>query len=58
MVGVGDSYNDFPLLMACGLKAAMGNSVKEILDIADYVAPSVNDDGLADVIEKFCFLKN
>ena len=53
MVGVGDSYNDFPLLMACGLKAAMGNSVKEILDIADYVAPSVDDDGLANVIEKY-----
>lgn len=54
MIGVGDSYNDFPLLMACGLKVAMGNSIKEILDIADYVAPSVDDDGLADVIEKFC----
>lgn len=27
IIGVGDSYNDFPLLMACGLKVAMGNAV-------------------------------
>lgn len=53
MIGVGDSYNDFPLLMACGLKVAMGNAVSELKEIADYVAPSVEDDGVADVIEKF-----
>lgn len=53
MIGVGDGYNDFPLLMACGLKVAMGNAVDELKAIADYIAPSVNDDGVADVIEKF-----
>jgi len=40
MIGVGDSYNDFPLLMACGLKVAMGNAIPELKEIADYVAPS------------------
>jgi len=53
IIGVGDGYNDFPLLMACGLKIAMGNAVAEIKAIADYVAPSVDDDGVADIIEKF-----
>ncbi len=53
MIGVGDGANDLPLLMACGLKIAMGNAVPELKDIADYVAPSVEDDGLADVLEKF-----
>ncbi|MFC1626639.1 HAD family hydrolase [Patescibacteria group bacterium] len=53
LIGVGDSYNDFPLLMACGLKVAMGNAVKELKDIADFIAPSVDDDGVAVVIEKF-----
>jgi HAD superfamily hydrolase (TIGR01484 family) len=52
-IGVGDGYNDFPLLMACGLKVAMGNAVSELKAIADYIAPSVDDDGVADVIEKF-----
>lgn len=53
MIGVGDGYNDFPLLMACGLKVAMGNAVDDLKAIADYIAPSVQEDGLATVIEKF-----
>lgn len=53
IIGIGDGGNDFPLLMACGLKVAMGNAVPELKEIADYVAPTVDDDGVADVIEKF-----
>lgn len=53
IIGVGDGYNDFPLLMACGLKVAMGNAVDDLKAIADYIAPSVDEDGVADVIEKF-----
>lgn len=52
-IGAGDSYNDFPLLMACGLKVAMGNAVPDLKAIADYVAPSVEEDGVAHVIERF-----
>lgn len=52
-IGVGDGYNDFPLLLACGLKIAMGNAVPELKDIADFVAPPVTEDGVATVIEKF-----
>lgn len=53
IIAVGDGYNDFPLLMACGLKVAMGNAVDELKAIADYIAPTVEEDGVADVIEKF-----
>lgn len=53
IIGVGDGYNDFPLLMASGLKVAMGNAIADLKAIADYVAPTVDDDGVADVIEKF-----
>ncbi len=53
IIGVGDGYNDFALLMACGLKIAMGNAVPELKTIADFVAPPVEEDGLATVIEKF-----
>ena len=53
IIGVGDGYNDYPLLSACGLKVAMGNAVDEVKAIADYIAPSVEEDGVADVIEKF-----
>lgn len=53
IIGVGDGYNDFPLLMACGLKVAMGNAVPDLKEIADYIAPTVEEDGVADVIERF-----
>ena len=53
MIGVGDGYNDFPLLMACGLKVAMGNAIPQLKEIADYIAPSVEEDGVAHVIERF-----
>jgi len=56
-IGIGDSGNDFPLLMASGLKVAMGNAIPDLKAVADYVAPSVEEDGVADVIEKFILPK-
>jgi Cof subfamily protein (haloacid dehalogenase superfamily) len=53
IIGVGDGYNDVPLLMACGLKVAMGNAVDELKEMADYVAPTVDEDGVADVINRY-----
>ena len=53
MIGVGDGYNDYPLLSACGLKIAMGNAAPELKAIADFIAPPVEEDGVATVIEKF-----
>lgn len=53
VIGVGDSYNDFPLLMASGLKVAMGNAIEDLKEIADYIAPPVTEDGAVNVIEKF-----
>ena len=53
IIAIGDGYNDFPLLMACGLKIAMGNANEELKKIADFIAPSVEEDGIVTVIEKF-----
>lgn len=53
VIGIGDGHNDTPLLQACGLKVAMGNAVEELKSIADYIAPSVNEDGLAHILEKY-----
>ena len=53
IIGIGDSYNDLDFLKVCGLKVAMGNSVEEVKKIADYIAPSYEHDGVADVLEKF-----
>ena len=53
LIAVGDSYNDLPMLKACGLRIVMGDAPAELKSIADYVAPSVDDDGLAVAIEDF-----
>ena len=53
IIAAGDSYNDLPLLQACGLGIAMGDAPDELKAVADYVAPSVDEDGLATAIEDF-----
>lgn len=53
MIGVGDARNDGPLLKTCGLKVAMGNADDKLKAIADHIAPSVDEDGVAYVVEKF-----
>lgn len=54
-IGIGDGNNDKNLLLNCGFKVAMGNAVEEIKSIADYITSSVDDDGVADAIDKIIF---
>ena len=53
MVAAGDSYNDLLLLRLCGFGIAMGDAPDELKAIADYLAPPVEEDGLAVAIEEF-----
>ena len=53
MAAVGDSYNDLPLLHACGWRIAMGNAAQDVRAIAHYVAPPVEEDGLSDAIDRY-----
>ena len=48
----GDSVNDAELIGYAGLGVAMANAPDDILRIADMVAPSNDDDGVAAVIEE------
>ena len=50
-VGMGDGYNDYPLLTACGYKVAMAHSPQELLDIANYIAPPHANGGPIAAIE-------
>jgi 5-amino-6-(5-phospho-D-ribitylamino)uracil phosphatase len=52
-MGVGDGMNDLPLVQAAGIGVAMGNSAAEVIAAADEVTASVDDDGLALVIERY-----
>ncbi len=53
-IGVGDNYNDMPMLLAAGLSVAAGNSVPDVKEACDYVCENDNNQGvLAELIEKF-----
>ena len=51
----GDGLNDSSMIKSAGIGVAMGNSYKEILDIADFVTSDCDNDGVAEGIKKFCF---
>ena len=51
-VAIGDSYNDLPMLRACGLAIAMDGAPREVLSAAQHVVPSVHVDGLSMAIEE------
>ena len=53
MVAVGDSYNDLSMLQSCGFSVAMGDAPPEVKAAADFVAPSVAEDGLAVAINEY-----
>ena len=56
-MAIGDSGNDEAMIAWAGMGVAMGNASSEALAAADYVAPSVEEDGVADAIERFCLLR-
>ena len=53
VVAIGDSFNDLPVFEIVGFSIAMGNAPDSLKDLADWVAPSVENDGVAVAIEKF-----
>lgn len=48
----GDSENDYDIVMAAGIGVAMANSEQILLDHADYVTKSNDEDGIAYAIEQ------
>lgn len=53
MIACGDGYNDLSMIQFAGLGVAMENAVLPVRNAADYVTGSNNDDGVAQVVEKF-----
>lgn len=53
LVACGDGFNDVSMIRFAGLGVAMANSQSVVLDAADVVAPSNDEDGVAWVIDTY-----
>jgi len=53
VMACGDSPNDLSMLMAVGFPVAMGNAKDELKALAKYVTLTNDEDGVAEVIERF-----
>lgn len=52
MVAFGDNNNDVEMLQWAGLGVAMGNALPEVKALADRVAPTNDEFGVAAVVEE------
>jgi Cof subfamily protein (haloacid dehalogenase superfamily) len=53
VIAIGDQDNDRSMIEWAGLGIAMGNAIESVRAIADFVAPSAEEDGAAVAIERF-----
>jgi Cof subfamily protein (haloacid dehalogenase superfamily) len=50
---IGDNFNDVEMLQYAGIGVAMGNAPPEVQAVANWVAPNIEEDGVAAAIQKF-----
>lgn len=55
VIAVGDSLNDLAAIQQAGLGVAMGNAQETVKEEADAVVASNNNDGIAEVVQKYIF---
>lgn len=53
IIAIGDNINDIKMIENAGLGVAMENGSPHVRALADVVAPSNNDDGVAYIVEKY-----
>lgn len=53
MICCGDGYNDITMIETAGLGVAMANAQPAVLEKADYITKSNDEDGVLHVIDKF-----
>ena len=52
LMACGDGYNDLSMIRYATMGVAMANAQKEIIEAADYVTLSNDEDGVAEAVEK------
>ena len=56
VICIGDNFNDLEMIEYAGLGIAMAGGPSGVQDRADWIAPSVEEDGVAIAIQKFIIL--
>lgn len=54
VVTIGDNINDKKMIENAGLGVAMGKSTPHVLEVANYITKTNNEEGVAEAIQKFC----
>ncbi|SJZ62310.1 hypothetical protein SAMN02745116_00953 [Pilibacter termitis] len=54
----GDSWNDIEMIQGVAYGVAMGNAVKELKEVADFVTTSNDRDGIARAFQQFCLIED
>ena len=54
VITIGDNVNDKKMINEAGVGIAMGQSMPQLKELADYVTSSNSEEGVAKAIEKFC----
>ncbi|MBQ1258265.1 MAG: HAD hydrolase family protein, partial [Clostridia bacterium] len=57
VMAIGDGSNDLGMIEAAGVSVAMGNAVEVLKKAAKYIAPDVEEDGAAIMIEKYALME-
>ena len=53
VMACGDGFNDVPFIKASGISVAMRNAQQPVLEAADYITLSNDEDGLGEAIRRF-----
>ena len=53
VMAMGDGDNDYSMMKAAGISVAVANADRRIMEAADHRAPSNDEDGVADAVDRF-----
>jgi Cof subfamily protein (haloacid dehalogenase superfamily) len=57
VMAIGDSLNDYSMVLRAGMGVAVQNADDRVKQVAKYIAPSNDDDGVAHAIEKLILMR-
>ena len=57
IMAIGDQDNDIEMLLAAGIRVAMGNATENLKKVSNFITKTVDEDGVVHAINKFTGIK-